>query len=124
METLITELTPFTPSIEFDAKTGVFSMKGKSVSENTAKFFQPVFEWLEKYSQHPSPHTKLTIQLDYFNTASAKVLMDLFKKLEKIEKSEVEIVWLYDDYDEDMQEAGEHYQSISKIKFNIQSFTK
>jgi hypothetical protein len=100
-------------------------MKGKSIPENSKVFYTSMFEWLEKYTAMPLATTTLDIQLDYFNTSSAKCVIDLFKKLESIEKNslgKVIINWHYNEDDGDMQEAGQDYQSIVKVTFNLISF--
>ena len=116
-----------TPILNFDGTTGVFDLKGKSIPENSVAFYKPLFDWLDSYIQNPAPKTTLNIQLDYFNTSSSKCIVDLFKKIEQITKNgkgEALINWFYDDQDDDMLEAGEDYQSIIKMPFNIVSFTK
>ena len=100
-------------------------MKGKSIPENSTLFYKAMFEWLAEYIENPAPLTVLTIQMDYFNTSSSKSVVDLFKKLELIQKSgkgTVSINWMHNEEDEDMQEAGEDYKSIIKIPFSIVSF--
>ncbi len=121
------EQTPKTPHVEFDPATGVFELKGKSVPENSILFYKPLFEWLDAYVQSPAKVTTLTIQLDYFNTSSAKCIVDLFKRIELISKNgkgEALINWMYNEPDEDMLEAGEDYSSIIKIPFKLVSFQK
>ena len=119
--------SPKTPYIHFDSNNGNFELKGKSIPENSVIFYKPLFEWLDGYIQKPASATVLNIQLDYFNTSSSKCVVDLFKKLESIHKNakgEVTINWLYNEDDEDMQEAGEDYKSIIKLPFNLVSFHK
>lgn len=121
------ERTYHTPFIDFDPATGNFELTGKSIPENTALFYKPFFEWLAEYSKSPAPRTTLNIQLDYFNTSSSKAVFDTFKKLEQLHvggKSEVVVNWLYNENDEDMQEAGEDYKSILKVPFELKSFKK
>lgn len=125
METYYSEQTAKTPFIQFDPNLGKFEIKGKSIPENSKVFYTLMFEWLEKYISQPSSLTTLDIQLDYFNTSSAKSVIDLFKKLETIEKNgkgKVVINWHYNEDDGDMQEAGQDYQSIVKVNFNLISF--
>ena len=125
--TFYEEQSPKTPLIELNPETGVFQLKGKSVPENTIQFYKPMFEWLDEYKQRPAKATTLNVQLDYFNTSSAKILADLFKTIENLKnngKSEVAINWQYQDIDEEMQEAGEGYKSIIKAPFNLVSFKK
>lgn len=121
------EQSPKTPIINFDASSGNFELKGKSIPEHSVAYYKPMFEWLENYVQNPAPKTSLNVQLDYFNTMSSKCIIDLFKKIEQIPKTgkgEAEINWYYDDQDDDMLEAGEDYKSVIKIPFNLISFTK
>jgi hypothetical protein len=125
METYYSEQSAKTPFIQFDPKAGKFEMKGKSIPENSKVFYTLMFEWLDQYIKQPAPITTLDIQLDYFNTSSAKCVIDLFKKLESIEKNGLGksiINWHYNEYDGDMQEAGQDYQSIIKVTFNLISF--
>lgn len=125
METYFSEQSAKTPFIELNPASGIFEMKGKSIPENTKGFYTPLFLWMEEYSQKPAPLTTFNIQLDYFNTSSAKVIVDFFKKLESIEKNglgKVIINWQYDEDDGDMMEAGQDYQSIIKVTFNLISF--
>jgi hypothetical protein len=125
METFYLEQTAKTPFLQFDPSSGKFEMKGKSIPENSKVFYTSMFEWLDKYTAMPLATTTLDIQLDYFNTSSAKCVIDLFKKLESIEKNslgKVIINWHYNEDDGDMQEAGQDYQSIVKVTFNLISF--
>lgn len=125
MEVFFSEQTAKTPFIQFDPGTGKFEMKGKSIPENSKVFYTKMFEWLDSYTAQPLSSTTLDIQLDYFNTSSAKCIIDLFKKLESIEKNgkgKVYINWHYNEDDGDMQEAGQDYQSIVKVSFNLISF--
>ena len=102
-------------------------IRGKSIPENSKGFFTPVFEWMDSYSKAPAAETTLDIQLDYFNTSSAKSIVDIFKKLEQIHKSgnsNVTINWRFDEDDGDMMEAGQDYQSIIRVNFNLVPFTQ
>ena len=122
MKSLIIEGTPKTPYIKFDPETGVLEMKGRSIPENAIEFYKPLVDWLDEYAKNPKPETIVHIQLEYFNTSSSKCILDIFKKLEAINKrgsSKVIIKWYYEVDDEDMQEAGEDYQSILKIPFEM-----
>lgn len=121
MENLNLEPGPKTPRILLDSN-GYIEIKGKSIPENSVAFYQPVFEWLDRYASQPKPGTKVLVQLEYFNTSSSKCILDIFRKLENLHKSgasAVSIAWLYDEDDEDMMETGEDYQAIVKIPFTI-----
>jgi hypothetical protein len=61
------------------------------------------------------------IKLEYFNTSSSKCILDLFKKLESINNiaNQVKVNWYFEEDDEDMAEAGEDYQAIIGLPFNM-----
>jgi hypothetical protein len=121
MESLLIEGTAKTPSIKFDPISGVIEIKGRSIPENSIEFYKPMVEWLERYAKTPKPQTKVNIQLEYFNTSSSKCILDVFKKLEEIHKSNHQVVinWYYEEDDEDMLEAGEDYESIIRVPFKM-----
>lgn len=110
-----------TPDLNFDANTGVLTIKGRSIPENSVEFYKPVIEWLDEYIKQPQAKTVVNIQLEYFNTSSSKCILDILKKFEVISKNGNDIIinWHYESDDEDMLEAGEDYQSIIKAPFNI-----
>jgi hypothetical protein len=121
------EKTHKTPYIHFDPATGDFVISGKSVPENVVSFYKPLMSWLDDYGQSPHSRTVLNVQLDYFNTSSAKGLVDIFKKIELIQlngKGEVQINWMYDENDEDMMEAGDDFKSTVKVPVNLVPFSK
>ena len=113
--------TPKTPTVSFDAEKGILEIKGRSIPENSIEFYKPLVDWLDDYSKKPQSRTEVNIQLEYFNTSSSKCILDVFKKLETVHKDEnkVTVNWYYEEDDEDMLEAGEDYQSILKIDFEM-----
>ncbi len=121
MESLFIEGTAKTPTVRFDGDQGLIEIKGRSIPENSIEFYNPLVDWLDKYGKAPKSLTKVNIQLEYFNTSSSKCILDVFKKLEAIHKSnnEVSINWYYEEDDEDMLEAGEDYESIIRIPFKM-----
>jgi len=121
MDSIQIEGTPKSPTIEFDAATGVVSIKGRSIPENSVEFYKPMVDWLDEYASQAKEKTEVNIQLEYFNTSSSKCILDVFKKLEVIKKggNDVVINWFYEEDDEDMLEAGEDYQSIISIPFEM-----
>jgi len=121
MDSIQIEGTPKTPTVEFDADSGVVSIKGRSIPENSVEFYKPMVDWLDEYATQPKEKTEVNIELEYFNTSSSKCILDVFKKLEVIKKAghDVVINWFYEEDDEDMLEAGEDYQSIINIPFKM-----
>lgn len=119
MEKLHIEGSAKTPSVSFDGEAGVLEMRGRSIPENSIEFFQPLIDWVDVYSSSANDMTRVDMKLEYFNTSSSKCILDLFKRLEKINNSQVLINWYYETDDEDMEEAGEDYAAIVSLEFKI-----
>ena len=118
MEDLKHEGSSKTPVVEFSSN-GELLLKGRSIPENSIEFYKPLIEWLESYSESPNSTTVLSVQLEYFNTSSSKCILDVFKKLESISGSEITVKWHYEEDDEDMLEAGEDYEAIIDLPFEM-----
>ena len=121
MEPLILQETSLTPGISLNNETGQLEFKGKSIPENSLDFYQPIYEWLDAYVIEPNEKTIVTIQLDYFNTSSSKCILDILKRIDKLEITgyDVLIKWYYDEEDEDMMEAGEDYSDLLEAPFEL-----
>ena len=118
MDNLKIEGSAKTPTVEFNAK-GDLHLKGRSIPENSIEFYKPLIDWIGSYSQNSNADTVLNVQLEYFNTSSSKCILDVFKKLEAISGSNVSIKWHYEEDDEDMLEAGEDYEAIIDLPFEM-----
>lgn len=116
MEDIRIAPTQKTPAVHFTA-AGNLELKGRSIPENSLEFYKPLIDWLDQYIEQPSAETNVHVQLEYFNTSSSKCLLDLFKRLESLNK--VTIHWYYEQDDEDMLEAGEDYEAIVSIPFKM-----
>tara|TARA_B100000497_G_scaffold93345_1_gene104397 strand:- start:101 stop:475 length:375 start_codon:yes stop_codon:yes gene_type:complete len=118
MEDLKHEGSAKTPVVEFSSN-GELLLKGRSIPENSIEFYKPLIEWLESYAESPNSTTVLSVQLEYFNTSSSKCILDVFKKLELVSGSEITVKWHYEEDDEDMLEAGEDYEAIIDLPFEM-----
>jgi hypothetical protein len=119
MEAISIEATDETPEVELNASTNTFEISGKSLPEDVTAFYDPILEWLEAYGSQANAQTNFTFKMDYFNTASSKMILDILLKLEEIvnDGNEVLVNWYYQEDDEDMEEAGEEYADIVDIPF-------
>jgi hypothetical protein len=107
-----------TPHLVLDEKNGLIELKGSSIMEDTAVFYNPVMEWVYAYIRNPKD-TTVNIDLEYFNTSSAKILVILFKTLSKIEKfgHKLTVNWYYAEDDEDIKDSGHNFSISAKVKF-------
>ncbi|TVR38605.1 MAG: DUF1987 domain-containing protein [Cryomorphaceae bacterium] len=121
MENITLEGSTKTPSVQFDATKGSLAIRGRSIPENSIEFYSPLLDWIDTYGTNAKNPTVVIIQLEYFNTSSSKCILDIFKRLEKIRSqgNEVLVKWHYEADDEDMLEAGEDYQAIISLPFEM-----
>lgn len=121
MEKYSIEGTQKTPTINFDPNKGELEVYGNSIPENSVDFYKPIIAALEEYMLAPQPTTNVTFNMRYFNTSSSKRILDVFKKLETLNRngSPVTVNWVYEDDDDDMLEAGEDYESVVELTFKM-----
>jgi len=120
MERYFVEATKMTPEIILDAQNQIFSMTGNSRPENPMQFFKPIFEWLTAYIESSDDKFVFEVKMDYFNTSTSKVLLDLFELFEKLATSkDIHVIWYYQSDDEEMQEAGEELLDLVELSYEI-----
>jgi hypothetical protein len=121
MENLNLEGSAKTPTVKFDGQKGILELKGRSIPENSIEFYKPLNDWIDGYSASPIAETTVDVKLEYFNTSSSKCILDLFKQLENLNKqgTKVKVNWYFEEDDEDMAEAGEDYQAIIDLPFEM-----
>jgi hypothetical protein len=107
MEILKLEGTEDTPKIMLDKKNG-------------AEFYRPVLEWIGNYSKEPNGATEFVFKLEYFNTASSKLILDVLSALEDIKG--MKILWYFHEDDEDMEEAGQEFSELVEIPFEFKTY--
>lgn len=130
MDSLIIEPTEYSPSVNFNTSTLHFVISGESRPENCGKFYTPVVTWLSALEQEfatKQDSLKLTFvfKFDYFNSTSAKFIMNLLQVIKKIEtagKHKVKIEWYYDEMDEDMMDAGKEFCEAAELEFDFISY--
>jgi hypothetical protein len=124
MENIIREATERTPSVVFDFENGVFSFKGESYPEDASAFFGPLHKALDEFLDGSfAGEIVFNVEFEYFNSSTAKVLMNLFQLLEDAAESKGKntvINWYYNEDDDTMQEFGEDFASdMEHTTFNL-----
>lgn len=126
MNQLTIEPTETSPKIDFNPE-GTFLMEGESRPENVVKFYEPVLNWLKDFAQSSSgKNISFDFKLEYFNSSSAKFIMDVFLEMENASKNgaNVTVNWYYDELDEDLLESGEEYEKLVKVPFKFIPITE
>ena len=132
MENLHLNPTQNTPLINCDSKTNIISIEGESRPENVRAFYASLFEWLDNYEKllyyavslsENEKKIELNFKLEYFNSSSLKVFMEVIDKLQKIEKgsNKIKLVinWQYDEDDEDILDSGKEFEKMTGAKMNF-----
>ena len=122
MERLVIDKTDDTPAIDFNAETKEMKISGRSLPEDVTTFYAPVLAWLDELEETAIGAFKFIVNLEYFNTASSKLILDILMRLEDIHtggNNTIEIIWNYDKRDTDMEEAAEEYSELADVPFQI-----
>ena len=128
MEDLHVIATENTPEIIGNSQTGELSISGKCYPTNSLEFCGPLKTWLKQLFDQGLESHNLILDLEYFNTSSSVILLDLMKSFKK-NNSLNQIVWIFEEEDAEMIEAGEEYnlilrdglKMVSKPSINQQS---
>jgi hypothetical protein len=120
MEELRLAATKNTPEV-FLSPEGLIRIRGRSIHENVTEFFGPVENWVSEYIKLPAETTYVEMNLEYFNSASAKIFIHLLQKVTYVTLKDKKFVinWYYEDGDEDILERGEYFSSILDVPFNF-----
>ncbi len=133
MEALDIKGDDMNPTIHLNHLENKFSITGESRPENPLKYYGEAFKWFTEYFAYANAlndientgvriSKKLKIDLEYFNSTSAKVLFDLFMLLKNSGKEkykiDFEIDWFYYAEDHDMLDAGKEMEAMCGLKFN------
>jgi hypothetical protein len=110
-----------TPGVFFDKTTGELLIVGDSFPEDPNSFFNPIYSWIDNYLKEPSETTVLDIILTYYNSISASYLLKMMFKIEELHESgyKAKIRWFYNSGDVDLKSAGEEFQSLLDLDFNL-----
>jgi hypothetical protein len=121
MDSMQIPATATTPEIQLNQQTGRLVVRGISDEEDALGFYFPVLQWMDAYVQNPANKTVLDIQLKYFNTASAKALFELIKRLKTIQKAGklTEVNWFYDAKDPVLKEDIEQFRDLISVPINV-----
>ncbi len=132
MENLHLDPTQNTPLINCDSKTNIITIEGESRPENVRAFYSSLFEWIDNYEKliyyavslsSNEKKIELNFKLEYFNSSSLKIFMELIDKLQKIEKGsdkiKLVINWHHEEDDEDILDSGKEFEKMTGARMNF-----
>lgn len=112
--------TKTTPEIRFDFSWGILEIKGVSIPEYPAEYYRPLMDAISRYAKKTKETTTVNFSLKYFNSSSARSLLNIISAFKSIVHSSSKIIvnWYYDMADEDQLETVKDLEDLSGIKFN------
>jgi hypothetical protein len=110
-----------TPHILFEPVSGIFKIEGKSFPEDSKEFYRPVIEWLNSYKADQPAAIRFNFNLFYLSSSSIISVKQVLLKLIEFQnqKTDVIVVWNYDEDDDDIKKTGEDYMKITKLPFEF-----
>jgi hypothetical protein len=122
MEPIILEQTDRLPGVILNKAAGKFEIKGTSFPEDSRVFYGPIFSWLEKYEQNPNDFTLFTFKMEYFNSSSSLMILEILHSLDRIFQAgkKVKVYWFYLEPDIDMLDAGKEYATMVSVPFTFE----
>lgn len=122
MEKLFIKPTEDSPLISFCNTSKKLEISGRSIPEDANGFYLPVLDWIKKIKDSVPSGYEFLINLEYFNTSTSKILLDILTFCEQYHYSGLstfEITWNYDKCDTNMLETAEEFSDIIELPFNI-----
>jgi hypothetical protein len=115
------EGTDRAPTIRFDYVNHVLELRGESYPEDVSAYYRPMFKSLEEYFRTKAPKSlRMEIELIYFNSSSARVLMRLLDMLDRFAAGgrDVLVNWRHRPDDELIRETGEEFaEDLANLRF-------
>jgi hypothetical protein len=121
MAPLIIEETGYTPKVQF-LTDGNLSIIGKSLPEDTAKFYEPLLNWITDCTIN---ELTLTIRLDYMNSSSAHYISKLLMSAkDNFYLKGCNVEWYYESDDEDSLDFGKEMEYLTDFKFKFYRYAE
>lgn len=125
MRKLIIDQTSNSPRVVFDPDIHRYEISGESRPPDVAGFYSDIITWFDDFSKQllksDEDTRPLIVDLDfeYFNSSSAKYILDFCKKIAEVKSKgkDITVKWHYEDDDYDMLETGREMSKMAKFPF-------
>jgi len=122
---LIIDKTNTTPEVVLDPEKKIYKISGESRPSDVREFYDQIISWLIDFrweftnAKDYNEPFNFSFHLAYFNSSSAKLILDICKILSslKLNGFNITISWFYDPDDIDMLEVGKEISNIVKVPF-------
>ncbi len=131
MEDIYIKATEKTPEVNIKVDEGYVKIEGRSLPENVRSFYYPLVQDFNKIIEYWKKESELEdfefhVKLGYFNSSSAKFILDLlmaFMTIETEAYKQTKVYWYYEEEDIDMKEAGMQMADLLNKEFEYIEYT-
>jgi hypothetical protein len=116
------QLTTSTPYVLIDEEKSYMRFEGRCFHEKVAEFFKEVNDWLDSYLASDFGVFTFDCAIDYFNSSTTKLLLNMLLKMNKSASEEKKIIvnWITTWNNDIIIECGEDFQEeMSSLEFNL-----
>jgi hypothetical protein len=119
--TFSVEATERTPKVEYSDTANELFLEGICIPELTHDFFKPIISFVHEAGETGIKRFTLIVKLHFFNTGSARYILELMKNIQKLKEKGIQITfkWYFNEDDEDIEEAGRSYAFILDEVFEM-----
>jgi len=109
------------PRILLDSENYIFLIEGPSYPEDAFEIYDCVIQWIKQNQHQFKQPLNCEFKFKVLSSASRKLILEILYTLEKVAKKNhnITVKWYYDEYDEDMKEAGEDLADNIDIPFEF-----
>ena len=127
MDSIFESVPPYDgyPTFRIDPEKGYFEISGSSTPEDVIAAYEEFIEKLKGFLAIPKKKVEVCFRLQYFNTASSRIILSILSILESYKENklgEVLATWFYHDDEEDMEEAGQEFQDLVDVPFQFKAY--
>jgi hypothetical protein len=127
MRKLIIDQTPSSPKVILDPENKIFQISGESRPPDVREFYDQILSWLDDFSLHlirsdeKEYPFEFNLDFEYFNSSSAKIILDICKVLAglRLKGNNIIVNWHFEKDDNDMLEVGREMSKIVKFPFEF-----
>lgn len=126
MKALFVEATSRSPKVSFNIENQKFEISGESRPDNIYEFYKPLLLWVKEieiaYDENSKVFSKpltFDFNFEYFNSTSAKYILDFLKIIGRLNLKGVQLTvrWFYEEDDADMLMVGKEMARMAKMPF-------
>jgi len=115
------------PEVILDPEKRIFTISGESRPPDVWQFYNNIISWLDDFttslveSGDVDKAMEFNFSFEYFNSSSAKSILDICKILSGLRNRgiDIKVNWHYEKNDIDMLEVGREMSNIVKFPFEF-----